>query len=77
MAVRKRKPSTPEILEIDGIPTAAGLARQGLAQRRVDHNGRAYILISDEGHKLIGQKMRALVAHDRANGIKHTVDGKR
>jgi hypothetical protein len=76
MARKARAEVQPEVLEIDGIPTAAGLARLGLAQRRTDRHGRAYIRVSDEGHRLIGEAMRRRVAEDRRRGAEHTVKGK-
>ena len=73
---RKAAEVQPEALEIDGIPTAAGLVRRGLAHRRTDRHGRTYIRIDDEGHRLIGEAMRHRVAEDRRRGAEHTVKGK-
>lgn len=79
MARDRRKKYAPEpegALEIDGIPTAAGLVKMGLAHRRIDFAGRRYIQITDEGHQKIGDAMRALVARDAERGVRHTVRGK-
>lgn len=55
MAGRTKK-QEPEILEIDGIPTAAGLARESrdLAYKRAD--GKIYI--TPAGHIRLGKLLR-------------------
>ena len=72
---RKANTPEPEILEIDGIPTAAGLARRGLAHRRTDHRGQSYFVIGEEGHRVLGQAMRERATRNQKNGIIHTVNG--
>ena len=58
----------PAELEIDGIPTAAGLVAQGLA-KRVQHRAGTFVTISPEGHRLIGEKMRERAEAFRVAGM--------
>lgn len=48
-----------EVLEIDGVPTVAGLLRMNLARRTT--NG---IQISHQGHALMGKRLRENARRD-------------
>lgn len=53
----RAKKQDPEILEIGGVPTVAGLARQGRHLAYVLPDGRYHI--TAQGHALLGDAMRA------------------
>lgn len=45
-------------LEIDGVPTAAGLIRMGLARESHLFGGGKRIVVSPEGHALMGAALK-------------------
>ena len=53
----KAKSKEPEILEIDGVPTVAGLAKLGRHLAYVRPDGRYHV--TDEGHAVMNKAMRA------------------
>lgn len=56
MMARKKKVEEPSVLEIGGVPTAAGLAKMGrrLAYIRADNK----MHITPEGHAVMGVALR-------------------
>lgn len=52
-----RKKQEPSVMEVGGVPTAAGLARQGRHLAHILPDGRYHI--TQEGHNVIGAALRA------------------
>lgn len=73
MARAKAKPIDEKPLEVDGVPTAAGLAARG---RRYAYHTERGIHITDEGHALLGKILRDRGRADRENGVWHGISGR-
>lgn len=60
MPPRKKTDDTPRESrdEIDGVPTASGLIRMGLARESHLFGGGKRIVVSPEGHALMGAALR-------------------
>jgi hypothetical protein len=69
------KPEPEGDLEIDGIPTAAGLMKMGRQfayKRGVDNK----IVITAEGNALLGKALRDSARRDQEEGIWHGTTGR-
>lgn len=78
MAAPKRKRVEAAPLEIDGVPTVAGLVRQKLANpRQVRHGKSTHTVyhVTPEGHALMGQKLRENARRSLEQGIWNGVSG--
>lgn len=60
-----------EMLEIDGVPTVAGLLQMNLARRTA--NG---IQVSHQGHAVMGRRLAENARHSIETGEWHGVNGK-
>ena len=73
MPRKKQQPSEPEVLEIDGIPTAAGLVARG---KQYAYRTQRGIHITAEGHALLGKLLRDRGRDEKAKGTWHGITGK-
>lgn len=62
----KAKSKEPEILEINGVPTVAGLARQSRGLAFIRPDGKYHV--TPEGHALLGEAQRKKAAERIARG---------
>lgn len=58
MAAKKQTEAREDRLEIDGVPTASGLIRMGLARESHLFGGGKRIAVSPEGHALMGAALK-------------------
>lgn len=78
MSKRTNRKIEAERLEIDGVPTVAGLVKMKLANpRQVRHGKSTHTVhhISDEGHALLGRKLREKAQRDLAAGVWSGISG--
>lgn len=64
-------PKDDKVYEIDGVPTVEGLVLMKLARRTA--NG---IQVSNQGHRLMGERLAALAQHSIETGEWHGASGK-
>ena len=63
----KAKSKEPEILEIDGVPTVAGLARKSRSLAYVTADGKYHV--TEEGHAEMGKALEANAEWNIACGM--------
>ncbi len=63
----KAKSKEPEILEIDGVPTVAGLAKMGRHLAYISPDGKYHV--TAEGHAEIGKALKANAEWNIACGM--------
>ena len=74
MASRRPTPKPVEThpLQIDGVTTVAGLAKESRSLAYIRPDGKYQV--TDAGHKRLGRELRALAQYNLENGVRHSVN---